>query len=64
MDVNCYDRYWDGEEFYEDDTMMDGAFKMYDNRRIDEDGMLDLSITIAKKYKSRIGSHNYELEDG
>jgi hypothetical protein len=63
-DVKCYDRFWDGNEFYEDDTLMDGAFKMYDHKKHNKDGSIDLSITVAKFYKSKLGSHDYEIHDG
>ena len=64
-DVFCYDRYWDGNEFYEDDTQQDGAFLVYDKRDISADNKkLTVQMNMVKNFKNNIGSHDYEIKDG
>ena len=63
-DTYCYDRHWDHENFYEDDTRMDNSFKLSESKRMNEDGSMDLAISVAKYYKARLGSHDYEIKDG
>ena len=59
-DVECYDRYWDGHEFYKDDTYEDSAYKMTSATQF-HDNLLSLDIALAKNYKSSLGSNDYEI---
>ena len=64
-DYFCYDRFWDGHEFYDDDTDTHGAFIIDQKRRFfNSNKGLNLEITFVKNFKNKFGSHDFTIIDG
>lgn len=61
--IQCYDRHWDGKEFFEDDTYQDSAFT-HNEYHEEIDGKLYLRFDLIKRFETFLGSLDDYIRDG